>query len=100
VRVLVFTLLFVLGLFAYSQEILKEPAKYHKKLFIYSLRRGDGSVIRIDLVNVNFGTIPTGFGGNADTVLTINCICISSQRSQDVGISLIVGEVSLEMVLL
>jgi hypothetical protein len=70
VRVLVFTLLFVLGLFAYSQEIL----------------------------NVNFGTIPTGFGGNADTVLTINVI--SSQRSQDVGISLIVCEVSLEMTLL
>ncbi len=55
-------------------------------------------MIRIDLVNVNFGTIPTGFGGNADAVLTINGI--SSQRSQDVGISLIVGEVSLEMVLL
>ncbi|WP_156916183.1 hypothetical protein [Thermocrinis ruber] len=69
-RVLVFTLLFVLGLFAYSQEILKGSAKDHKKLFIYSLRGGDGSVIRIDLVNVN----------------------------QDVGISLIVGEVSLEMI--
>jgi hypothetical protein len=54
--------------------------------------------MRIDLVNVNFGTIPTGFGGNADTVLTINVI--SSKRSQDVGISLIVGEVSLEMILL
>ncbi len=95
---MVFTLLFVLGLFAYSQEILKEPAKYHKKLFIYSSRRGDGSVIRIDLVNVNFGTIPTGFGGNADAVLTINGI--SSQRSQDTGISLVVGEVSLEIILL
>ncbi len=55
-------------------------------------------MIRIDLVNVNFGIIPTGFDGNADTVLTISGI--SSQRSQDVGISLIVGEVSLEMVLL
>lgn len=71
-RVLVFTMLFALGLFAYSQEILKGPAKDHKNLFIYSLRRGDGSVIRIDLVNVN----------------------------QDIRISLIVGEVSLEMILL
>jgi hypothetical protein len=52
--------------------------------------------MRTDLVNVNFGTIPTGFGGNVDTVLTINVI--SSQRSQDVGISLIAGEVSLEMI--
>jgi hypothetical protein len=73
-RVLAFTLLFVLGLFAYSQEILKGPAKDHKKLFIYSLRKGDGSVIRIYLVNVDSGTIPTGFDGNADTVLTINGI--------------------------
>ena len=55
-------------------------------------------MIRIDLVNVNFGTIPTGFGGNADTVPTINGI--SSQRSQDAGSPLIVGEVSLEMILL
>jgi hypothetical protein len=82
VRVLVFTLLFVLGLFAYSQEILKGPAKNHKKLFIYSLRRGDGSVIRIDLVNVNFGTIPTCFGGNAYTVLTINGISFKEVRMQ------------------
>jgi len=54
--------------------------------------------MRTDLVNVNLGTIPTGFGGNADTVLTINVI--SFQRSQDVGISLIVCEVSLEIILL
>jgi len=53
-------------------------------------------VIRIDLVNVNFGTIPTGFGGNAYTVLTINgsssqqpnFICI---RGFDDAVALVVG---------
>jgi hypothetical protein len=38
-RVLVFTLLFVLGLFAYSQEILKGPAKNHKKIVNIQLEK-------------------------------------------------------------
>jgi hypothetical protein len=63
-----------LGSLPTPNEILKGPAKDHKKLFIYSLRKGDGSVIKIYLVNVDSGTIPTGFDGNADTVLTINGI--------------------------
>jgi len=40
-------------------------------------------VIRIDLANVNFGIIPTGFGGNADTVLTINGISFKEVRTQE-----------------
>ena len=41
-------------------------------------------MIRIDLVDVNFGTIPTGFGGNADTVLTINGISFKEVRMREV----------------
>jgi len=39
--------------------------------------------MRIDLVNVNSGTIPTGFGGNADTVLNVNGISFKEVRTQE-----------------
>jgi hypothetical protein len=72
-----------LGSLPTPKRSLRGLLRITKKLLIYSLRRGDGSVIRIDLVNVNFGTIPTGFGGNADAVLTINGISFKKVRMQE-----------------
>mgnify|MGYP000182037118 CR=1 FL=1 len=79
--------------FNFSGNVVKQGTK---RWFIYSLRRNDGSVIRMDLVDVNSGAVSTGFGGNAYTVLTINgsssqqpnFICI---RSFDDAVALVVG---------
>jgi len=79
--------------FNFSGSVIKQGTK---RWFIYSLRRSDGSAIRIDLVDVNSGAISTGFGGNAYTVLTINgsssqqpnFICM---RGFDDAVALVVG---------
>jgi len=79
--------------FNFSGSVIKQGTK---RWFIYSLRRSDGSAIRMDLVDVNSGAISTGFGGNAYTVLTINgsssqqpnFICI---RGFDDAVALVVG---------
>jgi hypothetical protein len=79
--------------FNFSGSVVKRGTK---RWFIYSLRRSDGSAIRMDLVDVNSGAVSTGFGGNAYTVLTINgsssqqpnFICI---RGFDDAVALVVG---------
>jgi hypothetical protein len=79
--------------FNFSGSVIKQGTN---RWFIYSLRRSDGSAIRMDLVDVNSGAIYTGFGGNAYTVLTINgsssqqpnFICI---RGFDDAVALVVG---------
>jgi hypothetical protein len=79
--------------FNFSGNVVKQVTN---RWFIYSLRRNDGSAIRIDLVDVNSGGVSTGFGGNAYTVLTINgsssqqpnFICI---RGFDDAVALVVG---------
>jgi hypothetical protein len=79
--------------FNFSGSVVKQGTK---RWFIYSLRRSDGSAIRMDLVDVNSGAVSTGFGGNAHTVLTINgsssqqpnFICI---RGFDDAVALVVG---------
>jgi hypothetical protein len=79
--------------FNFSGSVVKQGTK---RWFIYSLRRSDGSAIRMDLVDVNSGALSTGFGGNAYTVLTINgsssqqpnFICI---RGFDDAVALVVG---------
>jgi hypothetical protein len=79
--------------FNFSGSVVEQGTK---RWFIYSLRRSDGSAIRIDLVDVNSGALSTAFGGNADTVLTINgssslqpnFICI---RGFDDAVALVVG---------
>jgi len=55
--------------FNFSGSVVKQGTK---RWFIYNLRTSDGSAIRMDLVDVNSGALSTGFGGNANTVLTIN----------------------------
>jgi hypothetical protein len=79
--------------FNFGGSVVKQGTK---RWFIYSLRRSDGSAIRMDLVDVNSGALSTGFGGNAYTVLTINgsssqqpnFICI---RGFDDAVALVVG---------
>jgi hypothetical protein len=79
--------------FNFGGNVIKQGTK---RWFIYSLRRSDGSAIRMDLVDVNSGAVSTGFGGNAYTVLTINgsssqqpnFICI---RGFDDAVALVVG---------
>jgi len=79
--------------FNFSGNVVEQGTK---RWFIYSLRRSDGSAIRMDLVDVNSGAVSTGFGGNAHTVLTINgsssqqpnFICI---RGFDDAVALVVG---------